>query len=83
METADKAGVLQRAKDAEINLRTDIVGAVGVTLKNEVTTREDVVRLIEIISGKAFSDDIDTLRCTGSLLHRPQFQRQCCVKMRC
>lgn len=60
VETADKAGVLQRAKDAEINLRTDIVGAVGVTL-SEVTTREDVVRLIEIISGKAFSDDIDTL----------------------
>ncbi|SUC39581.1 glycine dehydrogenase [Proteus mirabilis] len=60
VETADKAGVLQRAKDAEINLRTDIVGAIGVTL-SEVTTREDVVRLIEIISGKAFSDDIDTL----------------------
>ncbi|MDC9753869.1 aminomethyl-transferring glycine dehydrogenase [Proteus mirabilis] len=60
VETADKAGVLQRAKDAEINLRTDIVGAVGVTL-SEVTTREDVVRLIEIISGKTFSDDIDTL----------------------
>ncbi len=60
VETADKAAVLQRAKDAEINLRTDIVGAVGVTL-SEITTREDVLKLVEIISGKALVGDIDTL----------------------
>ncbi|QAV22194.1 aminomethyl-transferring glycine dehydrogenase [Proteus hauseri] len=60
VETTDKAGVLQRAKDAEINLRTDIAGAVGVTL-SEKTTREDVLALIEIISGKALGVDIDSL----------------------
>ncbi|MEQ4923330.1 aminomethyl-transferring glycine dehydrogenase [Proteus hauseri] len=60
IECADKAAVLQRAKDAEINLRTDIVGAVGVTL-SEKTTREDVLALVKIISGKALGVDIDTL----------------------
>ena len=60
IDTADKAAVLQRAKDAEINLRTDIVGAVGVTL-SEITTREDVLKFVEIISGKALAGDIDAL----------------------
>ncbi len=60
IDTADKAAVLQRAKDAEINLRTDIVGAVGVTL-SEITTREDVLKLVEIISGKSLAGDIDAL----------------------
>ncbi|XNM42934.1 hypothetical protein ACLK10_16070 [Escherichia coli] len=39
VEVADKAGVLARAEAAEINLRSDILNAVGITL-DETTTRE-------------------------------------------
>lgn len=44
MEVADKAGVLTRAEAAEINLRSDILNAVGITL-DETTTRENVMQL--------------------------------------
>ncbi|WP_181202044.1 hypothetical protein, partial [Escherichia coli] len=38
VEVADKAAVLARAEDLQINLRSDIHGAVGITL-DEATTR--------------------------------------------
>jgi hypothetical protein len=44
LDVADKAGVLARAEAAEINLRSDILNAVGITL-NETTTREDIQNL--------------------------------------
>ena len=39
-----KAGVLARAEAAEINLRSDILNPVGITL-DETTTRENVMQL--------------------------------------
>ena len=60
VEVADKAAVLARAQAAEINLRSDIINAVGVTL-NETTTREDVLALFNVILGENHGLDIDTL----------------------
>ncbi len=42
VDVADKAAVLARADAAEINLRSDIHNAVGITL-DETTTRDDVL----------------------------------------
>lgn len=50
MEVADKAGVLARAEAAEINLRSDILNAVGITL-DETTTRENVMQLFSVLLG--------------------------------
>lgn len=46
----DKAGVLARAEAAEINLRSDILNAVGITL-DETTTRENVMQLFSVLLG--------------------------------
>ncbi|EPL9571453.1 aminomethyl-transferring glycine dehydrogenase [Providencia rettgeri] len=53
IEVADKTAVLARAEKAKINLRTDIHGAVGLTL-SEITTRQDINELFAVITG---SDD--------------------------
>ena len=53
IEVADKTAVLARAEKAKINLRTDIHGAVGLTL-SETTTRQDINELFAVITG---SDD--------------------------
>ncbi|EPL6456252.1 aminomethyl-transferring glycine dehydrogenase [Providencia rettgeri] len=53
IEVADKTAVLARAEKAKINLRTDIRGAVGLTL-SETTTRQDINELFSVITG---SDD--------------------------
>ncbi len=45
VEVKDKAAVLARALSFGINLRTDIHGAVGITL-NETTSREDIQTLL-------------------------------------
>ncbi|XQX20910.1 glycine dehydrogenase (aminomethyl-transferring), partial [Providencia alcalifaciens] len=50
IEVADKAAVLVRAEKAQINLRTDIHGAVGVTF-SEITTRQDLNELFFVITG--------------------------------
>lgn len=60
MEVADKAGVLARAEAAEINLRSDILNAVGITL-DETTTRENVMQLFSVLLGDNHGTDIDTL----------------------
>lgn len=60
VEVADKAAVLARAEAREINLRSDILNAVGITL-DEATTREDVVALFDVLLGEAHGLDIDKL----------------------
>ncbi|MDC3755330.1 glycine dehydrogenase (aminomethyl-transferring), partial [Escherichia coli] len=60
VEVADKAGVLTRAEAAEINLRSDILNAVGITL-DETTTRENVMQLFNVLLGDNHGLDIDTL----------------------
>ncbi|MCK1969007.1 aminomethyl-transferring glycine dehydrogenase [Franconibacter sp. IITDAS19] len=60
VEVADKAAVLARAQAAEVNLRSDILNAVGVTL-DETTTREDVLRLFSVLLGDNHGLDIDAL----------------------
>lgn len=59
VEVADKAAVLARAEALQINLRSDIHGAVGITL-DEATTREDVLNLFRAIVGDDHGLDIDT-----------------------
>lgn len=60
VEVADKATVLARAEASEINLRSDIPGAVGITL-DETTTRADVQALLCVVTGEDATFDIDAL----------------------
>ena len=60
VDVADKAAVLARAEALQINLRSDIHHAVGITL-DEATTREDVLNLFRAIVGDDHGLDIDTL----------------------
>lgn len=60
MEVADKAAVLARAEAAEINLRSDIHNAVGITL-DETTTRENVAQLFNVLLGDSHGLNIETL----------------------
>ncbi|MCT4715489.1 aminomethyl-transferring glycine dehydrogenase [Enterobacteriaceae bacterium H18W14] len=60
VEVADKAAVLVRAEANEINLRSDILGAVGITL-DEATTREDVQALFTVLLGDNHGLEIDKL----------------------
>ncbi len=60
VEVADKAAVLARAEAKEINLRSDILNAVGITL-DEATTREDVQALFAVLLGDNHGLDIDKL----------------------
>ncbi|RPH25305.1 aminomethyl-transferring glycine dehydrogenase [Buttiauxella warmboldiae] len=60
VEVVDKAGVLARAEASEINLRSDILNAVGITL-DEATTREDVQALFDVLLGENHGLDIDRL----------------------
>ncbi|CDL83681.1 aminomethyl-transferring glycine dehydrogenase [Xenorhabdus szentirmaii] len=60
IEVADKSQVLARAKKAKINLRTDILGAVGVSL-SERTSRADLITLFQVLTGSDSVLDIDTL----------------------
>lgn len=56
----DKAEVLARALSFGFNLRSDIPGAVGISL-DEATSREDVEALFAILLGDNHGLDIDTL----------------------
>ncbi|WP_434461349.1 aminomethyl-transferring glycine dehydrogenase [Serratia plymuthica] len=60
VEVKDKAAVLERALSFGINLRTDIHGAVGITL-DEATSREDVQTLFALLAGDEHGLDIDAL----------------------
>lgn len=60
VEVADKAAVLNRALSFGVNLRSDMLDAVGITL-DETTSREDVQALFAIFLGDAHGLDIDTL----------------------
>ncbi|MFP2506091.1 aminomethyl-transferring glycine dehydrogenase [Buttiauxella gaviniae] len=60
VEVSDKAAVLARAEASEINLRSDILNAVGITL-DEATTREDVQALFTVLLGDNHGLDIDKL----------------------
>src|SRR5476649_1349072 len=60
VEVKDKAAVLERALSFGLNLRTDIHGAVGITL-DEATSREDVQILFAALLGDDNGLDIDQL----------------------
>lgn len=60
VEVADKAAVLERALSFGVNLRTDILHAVGITL-DETTRREDVATLFSILLGDEHGLDIGAL----------------------
>ncbi|MFU2314504.1 aminomethyl-transferring glycine dehydrogenase [Rahnella sp. PCH160] len=60
VEVKDKAAVLERALSFGLNLRTDIHGAVGVTL-DEATSREDIQVLFAALLGDDNGLDIDKL----------------------
>ncbi len=60
IDVSDKAQVLARAEKARINLRTDILGAVGVSL-SEKTRRDDLIPLFQVIIGSDSGLDIDAL----------------------
>ena len=60
VEVQDKAAVLARALSFGINLRTDIHGAVGITL-DESTTREDVQALFAVLLGDDHGLDVEKL----------------------
>jgi glycine dehydrogenase len=60
VEVVDKGAVLARAEANEINLRSDILNAVGITL-DEATTREDVQALFTVLLGDNHGLDIDKL----------------------
>ena len=60
VEVKDKAAVLARALSFGINLRTDIHGAVGITL-DETTSREDLQILFTLLAGDNHGLDIDQL----------------------
>ncbi len=60
IEVADKAAVLARAEKAKINLRTDIIGAIGVTF-SETTTRQDLNDLYAVITGDDKKLDFEIL----------------------
>ncbi|HDL7091348.1 TPA: aminomethyl-transferring glycine dehydrogenase [Yersinia enterocolitica] len=60
VEVKNKAAVLARALSFGINLRTDIHGAVGITL-DETTSREDLQILFTLLVGDNHGLDIDLL----------------------
>jgi glycine dehydrogenase len=60
VDVKDKAAALARALSFGINLRTDIHGAVGITL-DETTSREDIQALFSLLIGDNHGLDIDQL----------------------
>ncbi|CNI30927.1 glycine dehydrogenase [Yersinia frederiksenii] len=60
VDVKDKAAVLARALSFGINLRTDIHGAVGITL-DETTSREDIQTLFALLAGDNHGLDIEQL----------------------
>ncbi|QUG74464.1 aminomethyl-transferring glycine dehydrogenase [Erwinia sp. E602] len=69
IEVADKAAVLDRALSFGINLRTDLLHAVGITL-DETTSREDIATLFAVLLGDDHGQDIDALDAQASTASR-------------
>jgi glycine dehydrogenase len=60
LKVADKEDVLGRANAKQINLRSDLPNAVGITL-DETTTRSDILILLEVLLGDTAGYDITEL----------------------
>ncbi|MDV2858334.1 aminomethyl-transferring glycine dehydrogenase [Oceanimonas smirnovii] len=60
IETADKDAIIARALAKGANLRTDLAGALGVSL-SETTTRGDVAELFDIFLGDGHGLTVDAL----------------------
>ncbi|MEA9391741.1 aminomethyl-transferring glycine dehydrogenase [Acerihabitans sp. TG2] len=60
VDVADKVAVIQRALARGVNLRSDLAGAVGITL-DETTCREDIVSLFNVLTGDDRPLDISAL----------------------
>ncbi|PKH22563.1 glycine dehydrogenase (aminomethyl-transferring) [Enterobacterales bacterium CwR94] len=60
VEVADKAAVIARAQSFGVNLRTDVLNGVGITL-DETTQRDDVEALFAILLGDNHGLDVDVL----------------------
>ena len=58
--TEDKAAIIKRALDKGVNLRTDLDGALGVSL-SETTSRNDVAELFDIFLGEGHGLDVEAL----------------------
>ncbi|WP_144392288.1 aminomethyl-transferring glycine dehydrogenase [Pleionea sediminis] len=58
IKVSDKASVLQRANDNQLNLRVDETGNLGISI-DETTTREDIKTLLEVITGKSPAFDLE------------------------
>ena len=58
--TADKDAINARALAKGVNLRTDLDGALGVSL-SETTTRQDVAELFDIFLGEGHGLDVEAL----------------------
>ncbi|WP_213990634.1 aminomethyl-transferring glycine dehydrogenase [Sodalis sp. dw_96] len=74
LDVADKAAVLERARERGVNLRADLDGAVGITL-DETTGREDIAALFAIITGSDGRLDIDALDAGIGEVIPPQWLR--------
>ncbi|MDP5290861.1 aminomethyl-transferring glycine dehydrogenase [Oceanimonas sp. CHS3-5] len=60
IETADKDAIIARAESKGVNLRSDLAGALGVSL-SETTTRGDVAELFDIFLGDDHGLTVDAL----------------------
>ena len=56
----EKAAILQRAQQTGVNLRTDLLHAVGITL-DETTQRDDIMTLFSILLGENHGLNIEEL----------------------
>ncbi|WP_417614634.1 aminomethyl-transferring glycine dehydrogenase [Oceanisphaera sp.] len=56
----DKDAIIKRALAKDVNLRTDLNGALGVSL-SETTTRDDVAELFDIFLGEGHGLDVEAL----------------------
>ncbi|MBM7454815.1 glycine dehydrogenase [Oceanisphaera litoralis] len=66
--SADKDAIIQRALAKGVNLRTDLDGALGVSL-SETTSRNDVAELFDIFLGEGHGlnvEDLDTQAAAGT-----------------
>lgn len=66
--TEGKSGLVAKAETLGINLRSDLDGAVGVSL-SETTTREDVVELFDLFLGKGHGLDVAALDAKAQAHH--------------
>jgi glycine dehydrogenase len=60
LQVQDKTAILKRAQAQQINLRSDLPDAIGISL-DETTTREDILTLIAVVTGQAPVLDIEAL----------------------